>query len=379
MAARDNQALYRAFGNRPQDNTMGYVAPGDGIRNNIRDYFNAHQGVSGLAPEEQASAQNALGPNQFTDANGWTYVAQPYANGTAGRNMFYAYAPGEIERARATGGRAKAGAYDADTGEFLYEQEMTSKADSARGLKLGLAAVGGMFGLSQLGLLGPGIANAGNIGATGAMEGVVGAGGMNAPGLAAVGVPGNPMYGAESASGVPPNPGYTPGAEGGIPPNPMLEGGGSGSILDKLGGAAQTVIDTPLGKMSLGQIIAGITGAAVGAKGEKQSQTQTSKMDPRMEPYIFGSEGQPGLLQYAQGLLAKQMAPEYQAGFDQMRNTGLGLLATPVAGNGVGKVPYGGLGPGLLAAGTSVPGAGMSGARGGLLGGSLLRGSSPYN
>ena len=119
-------------------------------------------------------------------------------------------------------------------------------------------------------------------------------------------------------------------------------GGGMGTTLTGSAGGALTAGGTGGGLLSgLGSLtsLAGpaatILGGAIGAKGNEATTNTKRTMDPRLDGPVYGPNG---VVQMAQGLLAKQMAPEYQAGFDQMRNTGLGLLQQPIAGNGVGKV-----------------------------------------
>lgn len=77
-----------------------------------------------------------------------------------------------------------------------------------------------------------------------------------------------------------------------------------------------------------------LTGAISGAQGQEGEQTTTRKMDPRMDPFVFGANGQGGLLQHTQGLLNNQMSPGYMAQADHFRNLGMGLLNTPQRGNG---------------------------------------------
>ena len=119
-------------------------------------------------------------------------------------------------------------------------------------------------------------------------------------------------------------------------------GGGMGTTLTGSAGGALTAGGTGGGLLSgLGSLtsLAGpaatILGGAIGAKGNEATTNTQRTMDPRLDGPVYGPNG---VVQMAQGLLAKQMAPESQAGSDQMRNTGLGLLQQPIAGNGVGKV-----------------------------------------
>jgi hypothetical protein len=55
-----------------------------------------------------------------------------------------------------------------------------------------------------------------------------------------------------------------------------------------------------------------------------------------VDPYLFGANGQPGLLQMSYDKLVGQMAPGGLQGYDDMQRVGMGLLNAPVAGNGFG-------------------------------------------
>lgn len=75
-----------------------------------------------------------------------------------------------------------------------------------------------------------------------------------------------------------------------------------------------------------------LLGALTGAQGQDASQSQTKKMDPRLEEYVYGD-----LLPRAKGLLAEEMSPARRAQWQQVRGAGLGLLSQPVAGNAFEK------------------------------------------
>lgn len=70
------------------------------------------------------------------------------------------------------------------------------------------------------------------------------------------------------------------------------------------------------------------------SQGKSGSQSTKQEMDPRMAPFVFGDKaaGQPGIMDYASGLLGKQMASG-TPGFTQMQNIGMGLMGGSVAGN----------------------------------------------
>jgi hypothetical protein len=73
-------------------------------------------------------------------------------------------------------------------------------------------------------------------------------------------------------------------------------------------------------------------GGLAGSQGQESSQSSQRRTDPRVDPYLFGSGANPGLLGYTQQQLASQMSPGGMAGYDQMQSVGRGLLGTPVAG-----------------------------------------------
>lgn len=101
---------------------------------------------------------------------------------------------------------------------------------------------------------------------------------------------------------------------------------------------------------------ASLIGGLAGSKGVNSSQTQTSQMDPQLQPYIYGSGG---LLPQAQGLLNAQM-PQAQAAGQQLMTAGTGLLNQPIAGNGVGKVGTNVAGNGYGTVGGNVAGNGFT-------------------
>jgi hypothetical protein len=105
--------------------------------------------------------------------------------------------------------------------------------------------------------------------------------------------------------------------------------------------------------MSFGILAAGI-GGLLGASGNKGSSTQSQKMDPRMDRFVYGDSGQGGLLGDAYKLYSQQMAqggmnpmmqaglegqrqfltsPQYSQGYNNLMNLGQGLLGGGVAGN----------------------------------------------
>jgi hypothetical protein len=81
----------------------------------------------------------------------------------------------------------------------------------------------------------------------------------------------------------------------------------------------------------LGGLVTGL-GALAGSQGAQDEATSTRKTDPRVDPYLFGNEQMPGLLNAAQ---ARLMADQGQQGiWESMKSKGMGLLNSPVAPNG---------------------------------------------
>jgi hypothetical protein len=96
----------------------------------------------------------------------------------------------------------------------------------------------------------------------------------------------------------------------------------------------------------------GLLGANESKKGTETTQQQ--KMDPRMDRYVYGPDGNSGLLGSAFGLMQNQMgagglndmqrqgmdmqgqflmSPQYQEGYGNMMGLGQGLMGAGVAGN----------------------------------------------
>jgi hypothetical protein len=115
-----------------------------------------------------------------------------------------------------------------------------------------------------------------------------------------------------------------------------LTGAGTLGATTAATGATKGLLSSilPAGASSWLGPAATLLGAAAGAQGQEKSQTETRKTDPRVDPYLFGANGQNGLLQYAYNQLAQDMSPERQAELAKMRAGGMGLMAQPVAGNG---------------------------------------------
>lgn len=99
-------------------------------------------------------------------------------------------------------------------------------------------------------------------------------------------------------------------------------------------------------------LAAGLAGASSSSKGT--TTTQQNSMDPRMDKYVYGSDGNSGLLGSAFGLMQEQlktgglndmqrqgmemqrqflMSPQYQQGYTGMMDVGRSLMGAGIAGN----------------------------------------------
>lgn len=128
-------------------------------------------------------------------------------------------------------------------------------------------------------------------------------------------------------------------------------GGGLGSLLGTSGG----VLGTGLSAGNVGSLI-GAAGGLLGNGSGLNSATQTTQntVDPRLAKYLYGPDGNGGLLGSVGQLYQQQMQtgglnplqqqgiasqqsvlqdPRYMQGFNQMRGVGSGLLNQPIAGN----------------------------------------------
>ena len=264
--------------------------------------------------------------------DGMTYQSgAPQGWGTDGAGQrgqmesIFAYDPNKQQA-----GQDKFNVYNPDG---TFNNEGTFKTDDAmKTFLMALAAAGGM---SMLGAAGG--AGYGALGATEPVASIGTLGGLTEAELAAMasgggglGAGSGAFLGEGMASGVPAWDAAATSAGLGLT-TPAVAGSG---LLDTLGNAVKSAIPSGASKW-LGPA-ATLLGAAAGAKGQKTEQTSERKTDPRVDPYLFGANGQPGLLQMTYDKLAGQMAPGGLQGYDDMQRVGRGLLNTPVAGNGFG-------------------------------------------
>ena len=131
----------------------------------------------------------------------------------------------------------------------------------------------------------------------------------------------------------------------------VLGATGSNTLATLASDAAGSTLGSTLGNLP-GKAIGGLLGAVAGAanSGDKQQTTQ-QRLDPRMEAMLYGADGKGGylgaatewfnqnkggnplMLQGAQMMADFYKSPQYTEGYNNLRNTGLGLLNTPMAGN----------------------------------------------
>lgn len=143
---------------------------------------------------------------------------------------------------------------------------------------------------------------------------------------------------------------YLPGALGvdgasmstaALPGTSFMNASGINTLLDKAGlsGGASSAANTAATASGAAKWLgpaATLLGGLAGAQGQKTEETSQRKTDPRVDPYLFGANGQPGLLQMSYDKLVGQMKPGGLQGYDDMQRVGMGLLKAPVAGNGFG-------------------------------------------
>lgn len=104
--------------------------------------------------------------------------------------------------------------------------------------------------------------------------------------------------------------------------------------------------------MPWGAVASAVVGGVMGSGGSSSSQTTTNEIDPRLAAYLYGEDGNGGLMsdmskwyqanrsgmnnQMAQGLNTQWGVyndPGTMAGYQQMASLGSGLMGAPVMGN----------------------------------------------
>jgi hypothetical protein len=200
--------------------------------------------------------------------------------------------------AGASGAAGAAGPGSAGWGMDLGLEGLAGATPSSgMGATLAGTAGGGLAAVPAAGAVGPGMAG---WGADLGMEGLAGATPTSGVGTTLTGTAG----GGLTASGAT----------------------GGGGVFDALKNVLPSNASDWLGPAATA------LGGLAGSQGQESSQSSQRRTDPRVDPYLFGSGANPGLLGYTQQQLASQMSPGGMAGYDQMQTVGRGLLGTPVAG-----------------------------------------------
>lgn len=164
-----------------------------------------------------------------------------------------------------------------------------------------------------------------------------GLGGQGAAGLGAAGAGGG--FSGLSSNSMPLDAGGTPYTTAAADSQSASEalglpmvGGGSAPAIPVNGGSS--LWSSITGSGLLGPA-ASVVGGLLGSQPQTRESTTQNQIDPRLVPYLYGDNG---LMPQVQQQLQRSTSPERQAGWDQMRNTGLGLLQQPIAGNGFSRL-----------------------------------------
>jgi hypothetical protein len=276
-----------------------------------------------LTPELYAQLmQQYLASNYGLNESGFAPTAVVHAGEDAGNpsqllgftGNFSGLNPGSTYDLYGTGGDY-AGQRKVENGGSVGDLLKSTISDNAEGAAL-LAALYGAGSLINGGFLGFG-------GAEGAID----------PSLA---VQGNSINALDAGSA-----GLA--ANGGVAvPYGSEAAAGGGSLLSGAAGAgtaAGTVAGTAGAAAGAGGLLSGagsilgpaatLLGAAAGSQPQQTSQSTTRDIPEALKPYVYG---QGGLLPSAQNLFQQQIANPQ--GWQQMSQTGLGLLSQPIAGNG---------------------------------------------
>jgi hypothetical protein len=299
-----------------------------------------------LTPEQLARLRSVQGnsgynPNTAFDEGGRTYqslLSQGTGENGLGNDQLFGYAsydPNHKEPGQDT--------YSSFDAAGAYDGERMFRDDNGMLLPMGILAALSM-GAFLPGMMAGGATGgaAGAVAGDAFMPGMLGAGGSEVafgsviPGLESFVLPaaGGAAGGAAGASGA--NPGYSfmggdatmPGALGanGVNMSTAALPGMSGNLAN---GAGSSLLSG--GAKSLLGPAATLLGGAAGAQGQENEQSTTRDVPEWLKPYVTKN------LEYAGGLLDKQMQPGYLQGYDDMRTRGQSLLNAPMAGNGFPK------------------------------------------
>jgi hypothetical protein len=199
-----------------------------------------------------------------------------------------------------------------DNGGSAADLLKSTISDNAEGAAL-LAALYGAGSLVNGGFLGFG-GGAGEAGAGAGGTDIFGGNGM-ATGFTDTGTAGGALDTAYAGSGA------LTGATGMVSPELATTTGSS--LLNTVKNAVPSGLGSLLGPAAT------LLGAAAGSQPQQKNETTTKDIPEALKPYVYG---QGGLLPSAQSLFQQQIANPQ--GWQQMSQTGLGLLSQPIAGNG---------------------------------------------
>lgn len=277
---------------------------------------------------------------QSNASSGW---GQDNTGATAGTE-FYGYDPSQTEIGQSYDRFNTSGA---KTGEGKFQKVGASPMEFAALLAalgagaygLGIAGSGGVGSGFGAGAAGAGGGANGGLLSKAALDGTTAFGANSVPGAYSLGgSAGGGLFNAaadsqlaNAAMGPEALSGYA--GTGGVAASPLAGAGGAGGAAggSSLASGLKSMVPSSLGGL-LGPAATAI-GGLLGSKGMENKTTQTSQMNPALEPYLSGDGG---LYSLVQQQLQKQMAPGYLQGYEDMRTKGQGLLNMPVAGNGFG-------------------------------------------
>lgn len=267
-----------------------------------------------------AGAGNVSAPSPYQSPDGMTYQKDDQG--------IYAYNPSQTGAGQSYDRFGQDGA-SAGQGQFMDPNKIDLGSMIALGLIGGGAAglfsggAGGVFGIGGSG--GAASGAAGGPGSAGWGMDLGGAGLSDTTYMGNIGgATGGGSFGGLSEMGL--------AGEGAFTGTNVAGGAATGSGIG--GATALSAASKAPGWLAPAATLAG---GLLGSQGEQKSIEETKKMDPRLDPYVFGANGQPGLLGHASQLLDQQMTPEGQRGFIDMKKVGQGLLSQSVAGNGVAQ------------------------------------------
>ena len=251
-------------------------------------------------------------------------------------------------------------AFDAQGNPVGSETSWDQNDDPGNVFLMGMLGAGG-FGVGMgMGAAGAAAGAGGTAGQTAAEANAIAQ--VNAPGAllasSASGLPeGVALGGAEGGTGaLGAGAGYVTPGMGAAGATGAAGGGllGTGVTASQLGGYAGSALQfagSPAGGAVIGALAGGV-GAGSGLN--SATSTQQNRLDPRLANYVYGQNGNSGLLGNVNNVYSQQLAqgglndlqrqgmsnqlgvlnsPTYQSGFNSMRNVGQGLLNQPQAAN----------------------------------------------